>query len=373
MSMNTRRFLLFLASVSLIVVSCGGAETGSSDGGGGEADPLKVAFVYNGPLGGTSSWDAAHDLGRQYLEEQLGDKIEVTQIDQLEAGAESERVFEDLARQEFDVIFGTNFAFMDQMYAVAAKYPDVKFVHATGYKTRENMSVYHIGAEEGTYIEGMAAALATENGQLGYLAPFPIPEVLRLTNAYTLGAKSVNPDAKVNIVWTNAWTDPQIEKQAAESLLDAGAEAIGMQSNSPVVGVEAQRAGAKWTAFAADQQDQAPEAWLTSSLLKWGLYYVDTVNSILDGTWETGSFYGRMDEGYVEMADYGDSLTEDDIAILEAQVEKFKSGEVHALDGPVVDQDGKVQIPPGESPSVKYLEAEIDYFVEGVVGDIPQE
>jgi basic membrane protein A len=360
--------------VALLVAACGPGESGDSGGGGGgqAEEPLNVAFVYNGPVGGADGWTHRHDVGRQQVEEEFGDRVDVTFVEQVDAGAASERVFEDLARQGNDVIFGTAFAFMDSMHAVAAKYPDVQFMHATGFKTRDNMTAYTIGAEEGTYVEGMAAAMASEDGKIGYLAPFPIPEVIRLLDAYTLGAQSVNPDATVQIVWTNTWFDPEVEKSAADGLLNEGVSVVGQQSDSPTVGTAAQEHDAFWTGFTTDHSSEFPDVWLTASVLEWSPYYIDVIDRILDGTYESENYYGRMADGLVSMAEFGSALDGDEQARLQEQIEMFSSGEAHALDGPVVDQSGKMRFDEGESPSVDQL-LTLDFLVQGVLGEIPKE
>jgi basic membrane protein A len=361
---------------SLFAAGCGGGSGQGSDGGGGSQgegeEPLKVAFVYNGPVGGADGWTHRHDVGRQQVEEEFGDRVDVTFLERVDAGAASERVFEDLARQGYDVIFGTAFAFMDSMHAVSAKYPDVQFMHATGFKTRDNMTAYTIGAEEGTYIEGMAAAMVSENGEIGYLAPFPIPEVIRLLDAYTLGVQSVNPDATVQIVWTNTWFDPELEKAAAESLLNEGVSVVGQQSDSPTVGTAVQEHDAHWTGFTTDHSGEFPDVWLTASVLEWGPYYIEVINRVLDGTYESENYYGRMEDGLLSMAEFGSALDANQQARLQEQIAIFGSGEAHALDGPLVDQSGKMRFSEGETPSIKEL-LSLDFLVEGVIGEIPKE
>jgi basic membrane protein A and related proteins len=359
--------------VQAVVVALVAAACGTGGGGGGQTeDPLKVAFVYNGPVGGADGWTHRHDVGRQQVEEEFGDRVDVTFVEQVDAGAASERVFEDLARQGNDVIFGTAFAFMDSMQAVAKDYPDVQFMHATGFKTSDNMTAYTIGAEEGTYIEGMAAAMASKDGKIGYLAPFPIPEVIRLLDAYTLGARSVNPDATVQIVWTNTWFDPEVEKAAADGLLNEGVSVVGQQSDSPTVGSAVQEHDAFWTGFTTDHSSEFPDVWLTASVLEWGPYYTDVISRILDESYESENYYGRMDDGLVSMAEFGSGLDGEDQARLQEQIELFSSGGAHALDGPVVDQSGKMRFDEGESPSVDQL-LTLDFLVEGVIGEIPKE
>ncbi len=386
------KMIALLFALGLLLAACGGAaeteptggaagtageagtgSTGSETAGGGEqtGEPLKVAFVYVGPVG-DAGWTFRHDEGRQALEDALGDQVETTFVESVPEGAESERVFEDLARQGNDLIFGTSFGYMDPMLAVAERFPDVVFEHATGFKTAENMGTYFGAAEQGRYLEGMAAASTSESGDLGYVAAFPIPEVLRGINAYTLGARSVNPDATVRVVWTSTWFGPDIEKQAAESLLDQGVDVIGQHQDTPAPGQAAEEAGAKWTGYNSDMEQFAPEAWLTATVWDWGPYYTETAQQVLDGTWVSEQFYGDMAGGLVNLADFGASVAEETQEMISAKQQEIIDGSFEVFTGPVTDQSGEVRIPEGETAPLEDLLA-MDYLVEGVEGEIPSQ
>ena len=403
----TRRLTVLLLALALAIVGCGGSEEAgdaSADGdtggatdaatpdgtsgnveSGGNADtggdaagdatpagePLKVAFVYVGPVG-DAGWTFRHDEGRQALEDALGDQVETTYLESIPEGAESERVFDDLARQGNDLIFGTSFGYMDQMLAVAERYPDVTFEHATGFKTADNMGTYFGAAEESRYLEGMAAGAASESGNIGYVAAFPIPEVVRGINAYTLGARSANPDATVTVVWTSTWFGPDIEKQAAESLLDQGMDVIGQHQDTPAPGQAAQEAGAKWTGYNSDMEQFAPEAWLTATVWNWGPYYIETAQQVIDGTWESDQYYGDTASGMVDLAPFGASVSNETAAAIEAKQAEIADGTFAPFTGPVRDQSGEVRIPEGETAPLEDLLA-MDYFVEGVEGEIPSD
>ncbi|MBA2729225.1 MAG: BMP family ABC transporter substrate-binding protein [Euzebyaceae bacterium] len=327
--------------------------------------------MYVGPVG-DAGWTYRHDVGRQELEEALGDRVETTFVESVPEGPQSERTFEDLARQGNKLIFGTSFGYMDPMMAVAEKFPDVVFEHATGFKTAENLGTYFGAAEEGRYLEGMAAGAASESGKLGYVAAFPIPEVLRGINAYTLGARSVNPDATVRVVWTSTWFGPEIEKQAAESLLDAGVDVIGQHQDTPAPGEAAQAAGAKWTGYNSDMEEFAPEAWLTATQWDWGPHYIDTAEKVLDGSWESTQYYGNMADGLVTLAPFGQSVGDDIRAQIEERMAELRDGEFAPFTGPVNDQSGEERIAEGEQPPLEDL-LSMDYFVEGVDGEIPEQ
>ncbi|MGI8876769.1 MAG: BMP family ABC transporter substrate-binding protein [Egibacteraceae bacterium] len=386
------KMIALLFALGLLLSACGGAaeteptggaagtageagtgSTGSETAGGDEqtGEPLKVAFVYVGPVG-DAGWTFRHDEGRQALEDALGDQVETTFVESVPEGAESERVFEDLARQGNDLIFGTSFGYMDPMLAVAERFPDVVFEHATGFKTAENMGTYFGAAEQGRYLEGMAAASTSESGDLGYVAAFPIPEVLRGINAYTLGARSVNPDATVRVVWTSTWFGPDIEKQAAESLLDQGVDVIGQHQDTPAPGQAADEAGAKWTGYNSDMEQFAPEAWLTATVWDWGPYYTETAQQVLDGTWVSEQFYGDMAGGLVNLADFGASVAEETQEMISAKQQEIIDGSFEVFTGPVTDQSGEVRIPEGETAPLEDLLA-MDYLVEGVEGEIPSQ
>lgn len=350
----------------------GDAETPDDDGDGGGADgeAIQVAFVYIGPPG-DAGWTYRHDQGRQAMEEELGDAVEVTFLENVPEGPESERVFEDLARQGNDLIFGTSFGYMEPMAAVAERYPDVVFEHATGYTVGDNLGTYFGAAEEGRYLEGMAAAAASESGEIGYVAAFPIPEVVRGINAYTLGAREVNPDATVRVVWTSTWYDPEVEGQAAESLLDAGVDVVGMHQDSPAVGQAAEAAGAKWTGYNSDMEEFAPEAWLTATVWDWGPYYTETAQAVIDGSWESDQYYGTMADGMVGLAPFGESVPADAQTEIEARQAEITDGSFAPFTGPLADQDGEERVAEGEEMTLEELLA-FDWFVEGVIGEIPE-
>jgi basic membrane protein A and related proteins len=344
-----------------------GEGDGEGDGAGeGDGDVLRVGFVHTSPVT-DGGWTTSHDRGAQAVAEEFGDAVEITTIDSVAEGPDAERVIEDLARQGHDVIFATSFGFMEPMLAVAEQYPDIVFEHATGYMTADNMGNYFGAAEEGRYLEGMAAAAASETGELGYVAAFPIPEVLRGINAWTLGARSVNPDATVRVVWTSTWYDPETEGQAAEGLLDAGVDAIGMHQDTPATGQAADAVGAKWTGYHTDRSEEVPDAWLTATVWDWGPFYIETVREVMEDTWTSESYYGSMADGMVNLAPFGESVPEDIRGEIETRQQEIVDGEFEPFTGPIVDQDGNEVLADGETMTLDEL-LSIDFFVEGVVG-----
>ena len=357
MTQKRWRWLALLATLAMVLAACGGDS--GDDGDGGTEEVLKVAFVHVGPTA-DKGWSWAHDQGAQFLKSELGDQVEITTLESIPEGSDSQRVFEDLAADGHGLIFGTSFGYMEPMLAAAGNYPDVKFMHATGFMESENMSSYFGAAEEGRYLSGMAAGAATETNLIGYVAAFPIPEVLRGINAFTLGALEINPDAEVQVIWTSTWFDPPVEASASESLLDAGADVIAMHQDSAAPGQAAEAVGAKWVGYNTDMTEFAPAAWLTAAIWDWGPYYLATTQAVLDGTWKTEKFYGNMAGGMVDIAPYGDSVAADLRSTIDERKAQIVDGSFAVFPDPIVDQDGNER----ELGDIFIM----DYFVQGVIG-----
>ena len=303
------------------------------------ADPVKVGFVYVGPTG-DHGWTYMHDIGRQAIVKELGDQVETTYVENVKYGPDAERVMRQMAIQGVDIIFATSFGYMESMLNVAKEFPDVKFEHATGYKTAENMSVYSSKFYEGRYVQGVIAGHMSKAGKAGYIASFPIPEVIRGINAFYLGASSVNPDFDIDVVWVNTWYDPGKEADAAKVLISQGADIITQHTDSPAALQVADAAGVKAFGQASDMIMFAPNTQLTAILDLWGPYYVERVKAVIDGTWETKDTWGGMDTGMVAMAPY--TNMPDDIKkiamalekdILEGKLEIFPGASVGDLLG----------------------------------------
>ena len=266
-------------------------------------DKIKVGFIYVGPVG-DHGWTYMHDQGRLTVEKELGDQVETTYVESVKYGADAERVITQMAMQGIDIIFATSFGYMDQMLAVAEKFPNVKFEHATGYKTAPNMAVYSSKFYEGRYIQGVIAAMMSEKGKAGYIASFPIPEVVRGINAFYLGATSINPDFDLDIVWVNTWYDPAKEGDAAGVLISQGADIITQHTDSTAPLQIAQSKGILAFGQASDMHHFAPDSQMTAIIDQWGPYYVERVKAVIDGTWESADTWGGMETGMVEMAPY---------------------------------------------------------------------
>jgi len=336
-----------------------GTDATAASGTDTSGEVLKVAFVHVGPVA-DKGWSWAHDQGAQALKAQYGDGVEITTLESIPEGSDAQRVFEDLAANGNTLIFGTSFGYMDPMLAAAENFPDTVFMHATGFKTSENMGNYFGAAEEARYLSGMAAGAATETNLIGYVAAFPIPEVLRGINAFTLGAREVNPDAEVQVVWTSTWFDPPKEGTAAESLIDAGADVIAMHQDSAAPGQAAEAAGAGWVGYNTDMTEFAPTAWLTAATWDWAPFYITTAQQVLDGTWKSEAIYGTMADGMVVLAPFGDSVAQETQDLILVRESEIIDGTFVVFTDPIINQDGESQ-PLGDIFGM-------DYFVEGVIG-----
>ncbi len=340
-----------------------------SAGTAGAQDKLKVCFVYVGPHN-DGGWSEGHEHGRLLLEEELGDMVETSYVENIPEGPDAERAIERLARSGCGLIFTTSFGFMDPTIKVAEKFPDVKFEHATGFKTTDNVTTYNARFYEGRYIIGQIAAKISETGVAGYIVSFPIPEVVMGINAFMLGAQSVDPDFKVKIVWINSWFDPAKEADAAKALFDQGADIITQHTDSPAPLQIADERGLHGFGQAFDQIEFAPNAQLTAIVDHWGPYYVERAQAVLDGTWETQSTWYGLKEGMVVMAPYT-NMPDDVKAEAQATEEAIRSGELHPFKGPIVKQDGTQAIGEGEHLDDGTM-LSMNWYVQGIDDQLPQ-
>jgi basic membrane protein A len=370
---HIKGFALAAAAV-LGLAACGGssssdsttapAET-SAPADGEDYSNLKVAVVYIG-VPGDEGWTYQHELGIQQLESELG--IQVTRLENIPEGAESTATFDQLARDGFNLIIGTSFGYMDPMLETAGKYPDACFQHASGYKSAENMGNFFGAMEEARYLSGIAAAKASASGKLGYVAAFPIPEVIRGINAFTLGARSVNPSATVQVSWTSTWFDPAVEKEAAESLLQAGVDVLGMHQDTTATGEAAQEAGAKWVGYNSDTMaDKFEGTWLTGPVWDWGPRYVEMAKAVAAGTCLTEPYYGNMADGMITLGVFGVDVDDDTQALIAETAAAIIDGSFAPFTGPIKDQSGMERIGAGVTATLGELLGQ-DYFVEGVIG-----
>lgn len=334
------------------------------------ASPLKVAFIYIGPVG-DAGWTYAHDQGRLYAEKVLGDKITTTYIESVPEGMESYNTIKSLAKRKYDVIFTTSFGYMDATLMAAQEFPQIHFFHCSGYKTAENMTAYFGRMYQPRFLSGIVAGMMTKSNIIGYVAAHPIPEVIRGINAFALGVKLVNPLAKVKVVWTNTWYDPATEKEAALSLLDAGADVIAQHQDSPAPQQAAQERGAYSIGYNTDMSEFAPKAHLTAPIWNWGIFYADVLQKIIDGTYKHGNFWLGMKEGIVDLAPFGPMVPENVKTIVNVFKKAIINGDFDPFQGPIYDQSGNLRVPKGQKLSDEEL-LSMNWFVDNVEGKIPE-
>jgi basic membrane protein A len=356
------RRLVLLVMAGVVLAACGGsANTPSST-------VLKAAWIYVGSAS-DAGWTKAHDDARVYVEQQLAGKVKTTFKENVPEGPQTGQVIDDLVKDGNKIIFGTSFGFQDAMAAGAKKYPNVYFEQATGYKTDKNFAEFFGAAEDADYLTGIAAGAATKNGKIGFVAPFAIPEVIREINAFTLGAQTARPNATVQVIWTNTWFDPAKEKKAAESLIAAGVDVLGQGQDSPATGEAAKAAGnVKWSGYDSDQTSFAPDQWLTATVYHWGPYELTRVKAVLDGTWKTGSYYGGLNDGLVDIAPFGKSVSAATQATINDKKAALKAGTFYEFTGPLKDQTGAVKVPAGTKLTLDQI-LTMDWFVQGVIGN----
>ncbi|WP_136636677.1 BMP family ABC transporter substrate-binding protein [Pseudooceanicola onchidii] len=334
-------------------------------------DKTKVGFVYVGPVG-DGGWTYEHDKGRQAVEEHFGDQVETVFVESVPEGPDSERVMTQMALDGADLIFTTSFGYMDPTINVAAKFPDVKFEHATGYKTADNVSVYSARFYEGRAVQGTIAGHMTESNIIGYIGSYPIPEVIRGINSAYIHAKKVNPDVQFKIVWAFTWFDPAKEADAAKVLIEQGADVILQHTDSTAPQAAAQAAGNVYTfGQASDMAEYAPKPRISSIIDNWAPYYIARTQAVIDGTWTSTNTWDGIGPGMVGIGEITDAVPAEVKAEALALKDKLASGEYHAFTGPLKKQDGSDWLAEGETADDGTL-AGMNFYVEGIEGDIPQ-
>ena len=330
--------------------------------------PVKAAFVYVTPVF-DAGWTRQHDEGRKAVEKALGTAVKTTVVDNVAEGADSERVVRDLAQQGHDLIFTTSFGYMEPTLKVAKEFPNVKFESITGYKTDLNVSLANARYYEGRYLAGVAAGRMTQSNVAGYVAGFPIPEVLQGLNAFTLGMRSVNPLAQVKVIWLNSWFDPAKERDAAFTLFNQSVDVITFHTASNAVMVAAQERGKMAIAYHSDMRKVAPDAQLMAVTHEWGAYYTQRVSDVQKGQWRTGNVWAGLKEGMIRVGDFGPKLpakVRDEIVKLQLDIAQ---GKRHPFQGPIADNEGKAIVAVGQKLSdVQILN--MNYGVAGVMGKI---
>jgi simple sugar transport system substrate-binding protein len=332
-------------------------------------DKVKIGFIYVGPVG-DHGWTYRHDIGRQDVQKHFGDKVEIKYIESVPEGPDAERVMRSMANEGMDIIFATSFGYMNGMVKVAKEFPNVKFEHATGYKQSKNLATYGLRLYQARHVQGVIAGMMTKTNKICYVGAFPIPEVIREINTYYLGAKSVNPDVTIKILWVNTWYNPVKEGEAAKVLIAEGCDMVAQHTDSPSPLQTAQKLGVLGFGQASDQIGFAPKAQLTATIDNWSPYYIDRVQAVIDGNWGTGDYFGGMnDDDAVLMAPFTNMPA--DVAAFAGKIKDgIKNGKYFAFTGPIKDNTGKLQLKDGEIADDKHLNSMM-YYVVGITAKVP--
>lgn len=334
-----------------------------------KAEPLKIAFAYVGPVG-DGGWSFAHDNGRKAIEKEFGDKVVTSFVESVPESADAERVLRDMAGQGNKLIFGTTFGYMETIQKIAPDFPDVKFEHATGYKTAPNVRTYDSRTYEGAYMAGVIAGAMTKTNTLGVVGSVPIPEVIRNINSFTLGAQSVNPNIKTKVVWVNEWFSPPKETEAATSLINGGADVLFQNTDSPAVLKTAQEKGKRAFGWDSDMTAYGPKAHLGSAVINWGPYYVKATRDVLEGKWSTGQSWWGVKEGAIDLVSIADDVPAETKAKVEQVKAGLKDGSFSIWKGPILGQDGKELLAKDVVADDKFLSG-VNFYVKGVEGTVP--
>ena len=376
-TVNIRSLVKLAALTALsaaVLVGCGKKEEAAAPEAAAPAaaivvEPLKVAFAYVGPVG-DGGWTYAHDRARAEVQAAFGDKIVTSYVENVPESADAERVIRDLASQGNKLIFGTTFGYMEPMLKIAPDFADVKFEHATGYKSGPNMRTYDSRTYQGAYMAGIIAGAMTKTNTLGVVGSVPIPEVIRNINSFTMGAQSVNPAIKTNVVWVGEWFNPPKETEAAQSLINGGADVLMQNTDSSAVLQTAEKNGKRAFGWDSDMTAYAPKAHLGSAVINWTPYYTKAVNDALNGTWATGSVWWGVKEGAIDMVNVAEDVPADTKAKINEVRAGFKDGSFAVWTGPIVDNTGKEQIAAGTTADDGFLGG-VKFYVKGVQGQVP--
>jgi len=334
------------------------------------SEPLKIAFAYFGPVG-DSGWAYAHDKGRKAVEAEFGDRVVTSFVENVPDSADAERIIRDMAEQGQQLIFGTTFGYMEPMRRVANDFKDVKFEHATGYKTAANLRTYDSRTYEGAYMAGVVAGSMTLSGQLGVVGSVPIPEVIRNINSFTLGAQSVNPKIITKVVWVNEWFDPPKETEAATTLINSGADILFQNTDSSAVLQTAEKMGKRAFGWDSDMSAYGPQAHLASVVINWGPYYIKTVHQVLDGQWRGGtSAWWGVKEGAIDLVAIAADVPVDTQKRIGEVRAGLKNGTFVIWKGPIIDNTGKEMLARGAVADDKFLRS-LQTYVAGVEGKVP--
>ncbi|MBC3932643.1 BMP family ABC transporter substrate-binding protein [Undibacterium curvum] len=378
MTISRRKTLVAAISFAVLgLAACGkkdeaqpAASAASGATAANSAEALKVAFIYVGPVG-DAGWTYAHDAARKQVEAQYGEKVKTTFVENVpESAADAERVIRDLASQGNKLIFGTTFGYMEAMVKVAKDFPDVKFEHATGFKTAANMAQYDVRTYEGAYLAGVAAGKLSKSGKLGVVASVPIPEVLRNINSFTLGARSVNPNATTKVVWVNKWFDPGKEREAATTLIGQGVDVLMQNTDSAAVVQTAEEKGVLAFGWDSDMTKFGPKAHVAASTIDWSVYYNKRVGEVLEGKWKSDTTWWGLKENMIDLKAFNATLSDEVKKLIAERRQGVIDGTAPIWKGPIKDNTGKEVLGKDAVADDKFLH-EVKFYVEGVDGKVP--
>lgn len=336
---------------------------------GPKSTPLKISFLYVGPIG-DGGWTFAHEKGRQELVREFGDKIQTSYIENVPESDAALRVIRDQAFRGSTLIFGTTFGYMEPMLKASTEFKGVKFEHALGYKTASNMRAYDSRTYEGAYLAGLVAGKMTKSNVLGVVAPIPIPEVIRNINSFTLGAQSSNPKVKTMVVWVNGWFNPPKEAEAATSLINGGADVLFQNTDSPAVLRTAEAKGKRAFGWDSDMTAYGPKAHLASSVVNWGPYYIKATRDVMEGKWTTGQTWWGVKEGAIDLVSIANDVPAETKAKVADVKIGLKNGSFTIWKGPIIDNTGRELLKKGSVAEEQFL-AGMNFFVKGVEGKVP--
>ena len=361
MNRITRRMaLMAIAACAVALAAPAAAQT---------KEPLKIGFVYVSPIG-DAGWTFQHDTGRKEMEKALGGKVTTKFVENVPEGADAERVIRDLAQSGHNLIFTTSFGYMTPTLKVATAFPTVKFEHATGYKTASNVGIYNARFYEGRYLAGIVAGKMTKTGVAGYVAAFPIPEVVMGINAFARGMRSVNPKAEVKVIWVNSWFDPGRETEASNTLVSQGADVLTHHTDSTAAVQTAEAKKVYAIAYHSDMSRYGPNAQLTAVTHHWGDYYTRVAQSAVDGKWQQDNVWGGIKDGMIKLAPFNKIVPPDVVAMVKKAEGEIAAGKLHPFTGPMKTNEGKEVLAAGKTITDADL-SKMDYYVEGVVGKLP--
>jgi len=332
-------------------------------------EPLKIGFIYVSPIG-DAGWTHQHDIARIAMEKNLAPRVTTKYVENVPEGADAERVIRELAQSGHKLIFMTSFGYMNPTIKVAQQFPNTDFEHATGYKTAKNVGTYNARFYEGRYLAGIVAGKMTKSNVAGYVAAFPIPEVVMGINAFTRGMRSVNPKAETKVVWISTWFDPGRESEAANTLVAQECDVLTHHTDSTAVVQAAEAKKVYAVAYHSDMSKYGPNAQITAVTHVWDKYYTDRAKAVLDGTWRPDHVWGGIKEGMIAMGPSGKDVPEDARAMMKKAESGIATGQLHPFTGPMKDNEGKERLAAGKTITDDAL-SKMDYYVEGVQGTLP--